>query len=222
MTKERPILFSGAMVRAILDGRKTQTRRVAKVPADATDVRYWAPPCGRSQPGWANPGLNYWTPAPSGATLSNHLDACPYGQPGERLWVRETWAQPASLDPGPTVYRADYPACVPPGFENIPPAKAIIWKPSIHMPRAACRLRLEITGVRVERLNDCSESDAVAEGLHILPASGRYVVSPGEQYFGLADHDPRAVYADLWDRINGAGAWQLNPWVWAIEFRRID
>ena len=83
--KERPILFSAPMVRALLEGIKTQTRRVVKLPVDAKHTKYWAPPSGRSQPGYADPGVNYWT------DRGNHLDRCPYGQPGDRLWVRETW-----------------------------------------------------------------------------------------------------------------------------------
>ncbi|MCY1534321.1 hypothetical protein D9M68_696890 [compost metagenome] len=129
--------------------------------------------------------------------------------------MRETWAQPVALDPGPTVYRADYPACVPAGFENIPPAEAITWKPSIHMPRALCRLALEVTGVRVERLNDCSKADAIAEG--IAPELD------GWTDYGNAScqmcMSPVDSYRTLWDSINGAGAWDANPWVWVVEFR---
>ncbi|WQD84032.1 hypothetical protein U0036_05845 [Cupriavidus oxalaticus] len=210
------------MVRAILDGRKTQTRRVVKLPHN-NPLGVWEPTTMGGENGGRTAAGE--TVPLQGAIWHTRTGEClcsPYGQPGDRLWVRETWAQPVPLDPGPTVYRADYPACVPPGYERIPTADEITWKPSIHMPRALCRLRLEVTGVRVERLNDCSEADAVAEGLHILPASGRYVVNPGEQYLGAADHDPRVVYADLWDRINGAGAWDANPWVWVVEFRRVQ
>lgn len=186
--KERPILFSGAMVRAILDGRKTQTRRVM-----TERHRYhFIEDCG-------------------------DLALCPYGKPGEHLWVRETWAQPAALDPGPTVYRADYPACVPAGFENIPPADAITWKPSIHMPRALCRLALEITGVRVERLNDCSAADAIAEGIAPELEGWTDYGNPSCQMC----LDPLDSYRTLWDSINGAGAWAVNPWVWVVEFRRV-
>ncbi|MCY0853841.1 hypothetical protein [Cupriavidus sp. D39] len=112
MTIVRPILFSGAMVRAILDGRKTQTRRVVKE--------------------------RHLVAAPPASFFQYLREACPFGKPGDRLWVRETWAQPAALDPGPTVYRADYPACVPAGYENVPPVEAVTWKPNIHMPRL-CR-----------------------------------------------------------------------------------
>lgn len=187
--KERPILFSRAMVRAILDGRKTQTRRVM-----SEQLRYhFIEGCG-------------------------DLALCPYGLRGDRLWVRETWAQPAALEPGPTVYRADYPACVPAGFENIPLADAITWKPSIHMPRAACRLKLEITGVRVERLNACSATDAIAEGIAPELEGWTDYGNPSCQMC----LDPVDSYRTLWDYINGAGAWAANPWVWVVEFRRLD
>ncbi|RDK05900.1 hypothetical protein [Cupriavidus lacunae] len=109
MAKEHPILFTGAMVRAILDGRKTQTRRDGFTPDYV-------------------------------ALLENGY--CRYAYAGDQLWAGETWAQPAALDPGPTVYRADYPTWVPLGYQNIPPVEAIRWKPSIHIPRAACRLVL--------------------------------------------------------------------------------
>lgn len=198
MTKERPILFSGAMVRAILDGRKTQTRRIVKD--------------------------RHIDAAPPVAFFQFLRDHCPYGQPGDRLWVRETWAQPAALDPGPTVYRADYSASVPAGFENVPPADAIAWKPSIHMPRAACRLVLEVTGLRVERLQDITYDDAIAEGM-FDPGSIRDTYPPtgetGEQLGRRLKH-PQRSFALLWEELNGAGAWDANPWVWVVEFRRID
>lgn len=219
--KERPILFSGSMVRAILDGRKMQTRRVAK-PKRGWPIDFvgGGPKGG---PDWNDPSCwgfedhntATWWLLKSDGDGSQQIP-CPYGQPGDRLWVRETWAQPAALDPGPTVYRADYPACVPAGFENIPPVDEITWKPSIHMPRTACRLRLEITGVRVEKLNDCSMADAIAEG---APPSHPSIDVISRE-FGYEDF-PRSWYAQLWDAINGAGAWAANPWVWVIEFRRI-
>ncbi|MDI9249038.1 hypothetical protein QMZ25_10605 [Stenotrophomonas sp. RS-48] len=220
MTKERPILFNGAMVRAILAGQKTQTRRAVKVPPafdfiggagdDQHDPRNW---------GAEDENALWWALAAGPDT--DRVLACPFGKPGDRLWVRETWAQPTSLDPGPTVYRADYPACVPAGFEDVPPAEEIRWRPSIHMPRGACRLVLEITDVRVERLQEISEADAIAEGadVHVLPdirlprthpRAGRPMVYA----------DCREIFADLWD--STGGDWNSNPWVWAITFKRIE
>lgn len=205
--RERPILFSAPMVRALLGGSKTQTRRVAKVPANATDVRYWAPPSGRSQPGWADPGLNYWTPDASGATLSNHLDPCPYGQPGDRLWVRETFAKiEGQTRPWiETDYRATYTH-----GDRLGDLLGIKkrWTPSIHMPRAASRITLEVAGLRVERLQDISRGDAMAEG---CPFPN---MAQGD--------DPRQWYADLWSEINGPDSWTANPWVWVVEFKRVQ
>jgi hypothetical protein len=140
--RERPILFSGSMVRALLDGRKTQTRRVVKLPHN-NPLGTWEPTTfggpngGRTADGETVPlQVTIWHTRTGDSLL------CPYGQPGDRLWVRETWAQPTTLDPGPTVYRADYPASVPSGFENVPSDDAIKWRPSIHMPRAASRITL--------------------------------------------------------------------------------
>ncbi|MBV8273564.1 MAG: hypothetical protein JO067_14955 [Cupriavidus sp.] len=211
MTKERPILFSGAMVRAILDGRKTQTRRVFKLPSWAD----WY--VSGAMQGEKTGDIVPKDPRQRGWYSIEELP-CPYGQLFDRLWVRETWAQPAALDPGPTVYRADYPACVPAGFENIPPAEAIRWKPSIHMPRGLSRILLEITGGRVERLQDITDTDSIFEGIGGYgdkDAWTDYTVA------GATVETPRESFRTLWQSINGAGAWEANPWVWVLEFRRV-
>lgn len=181
--KERPILFSGPMVRALLAGTKTQTRRVVK-----------PQPAGE----WAVPGKT----------------ACPYGQPDDRLWVRETWmdlqgtgVQLASKS------RYAYGADTIAGSwdDECRIAYGLKWKPSIHMPRAACRITLEITGVRVERLQDISADDARAEGCPDKPVPGAEQAS--------VDAFARQWYGDLWEQINGPGSWDANPWVWVVEFR---
>lgn len=177
--KEHPIIFSGPMVRAILEGRKTQTRRVAKY---HTDVRY-----------------------------------CQYGTTGDRLWVRENWnAQNQSGQWWHEVKRDERPLHnwawtnpVFPAYESTPPR----WLPSIHMPRAASRITLEVTGVRVERVQDISEDDARAEG-----------VAPSIVGGDMGGIEYRAGYQSLWDSINskrGFG-WDANPWVWVVEFRRVE
>lgn len=203
--KERPILFSAPMVRAIRDGLKTQTRRVVKFKP-------------------LEPGLNlnasslsaghYCTDAPQHGWVIYSRDGrgvwhqrtkrvrCPYGQPGDRLWVREAWAM--NEPPSGAVYRADGEA------HHGWPAR---WKPSIHMPRWASRTTLEITGVRVERVQDISLADAEAEG-----------------YTSLMQHDPEREFFDAisyfarrWDALNkkrGFG-WDVNPWVWAVTFKGV-
>lgn len=220
MTKERPILFSGAMVRAILDDRKTQTRRPVK--------------------GWALDWLQSDKFTPDYVADPENR-ACPYGQAGDRLWVKETFRFTSDFDSdsparvgercidagytkpwAPIQYDADGErrdwkwVGTPPG-RDVTPGKTRV---SIHMPRWACRLLLEITAVRVERLNDCSEADAVAEGLwrdEEVPFNGPWFAS-GDSHAGQSD--PRDAYRQLWDSINGAGAWEANPWVWVVEFRR--
>lgn len=182
---ERPILFNDAMVRAILDGRKTQTRRIMKG------------------------AVLDWIRLPGGGVSSQFIaDAanrlCPFGHPGDRLWVRECWSDAGANAPELTLYRASYPHHVPSRYENIPASAEIRWRPSIHMPRWASRITLEITCVRVERLNDISGADAVAEGVRSrLPDNGIAV----------------SEYRDLWEYINGPGSWEKNPWVWVIEFK---
>lgn len=188
----RPILFSGAMVRALLDGSKTQTRRIVKdlPPWPITEICHDAGGTGK----WMPNG-----PAPSGTGMAaGHWRLCPYGQPGDRLWVRETFCD---LDDGEFEYRADG-ECDP----NVVPR----WTPSIHMPRAASRILLEIVSVRVERLQDISEGDAWAEG-----------VDKAEALSMACADGATAAYSALWQRINGAGSWEANPWVWVVEFKRV-
>ncbi|WP_261977364.1 ASCH domain-containing protein [Enterobacter roggenkampii] len=204
--KERGMIFNGEMVRAILDGRKTQTRRVMKPQPD---------PCPAPRSGHWWPSNVFKTMLHVEEEMQNGKggwgglvgDACPFGAVGDRIWVRETWAEAGAGAPDLKLYRADYPEHVPTHYENVPPADEIRWTPSIHMPRWASRLTLEITGVRVERLRDLSEDDAKSEG--ITPPSGG--VLPGWEY--------RINFRDLWMSIYGADNWEANPWVWVIEFK---
>jgi hypothetical protein len=208
--KERPILFSAPMVRALLDGSKTQTRRALRVqPLDVVPMN--GDLAGRE---WV--GLMEREPKPSGAVFH-----CKFGVPGDRLYVRETWSQPTTLDPGPTVYRADYPAWVPAHFTNLPALDEITWKPSIHMPRALSRIMLEIVSVRVERLQDCSEADARAEGVALDETSPPGPLWRRERGVGNWHSGARGAYRELWEAINGAGSWAANPWVWVVEFKRV-
>jgi hypothetical protein len=193
--KERPILFQGAMVRAILDGSKTQTRRVVKP----------QPPSDKPRCAWFEPGVMGWAP-PDFPSQDWHRVRCPYGQPGDRLWVRESYSGPWELTGQPP---RDWPASTsiwywadgnPTHIDLTKP------KPGMHMPRWASRILLEITGVRVERLQDISRGDAMAEG---CPFPN---MAKGD--------DPRQWYAELWKQINGPDSWAANPWVWVVEFRK--
>lgn len=189
--KERPILFNAAMVRAILDGRKTQTRRVVKHhPSDDGNMCL----VDHGDGWWPYRSDDSESPVVNGGDEIPY--SCPYGQPGDRLWVRETWAKVSGdrEEPDAIAYRAD--------SEN----QAEVWTPSIHMPRWASRITLEVVSVRVERLQDISRGDAMAEGC---------------PFPNMAEgDDPRKWYADLWEQINGPGSWAENPWVWVVEFRR--
>ncbi len=220
MVKERPILFSAPMVRAILEGRKTQTRRIIKL-ADSWDV-----------------GPNYagecWPVRKRGNELQRM--PCPKGTVGEHLWVRENWATSIDAESNAVIiYQADSIAyhilseCdgdgdpVDHGWkakEAIAPAR---WRPSIHMPRWASRIKLEITGVRVERLNDISEEDGVAEGIESQTSEtfNDTVFRNYEKGQQCWTKSAIGSYRSLWDSINGPGAWDANPWVWVVEFQRM-
>lgn len=170
--KERPIIFNSEMVRAILDGRKTQTRRIITArPPKVIDL----------------------------ATVQ-----CKYGQPGDRLWVKETWR--GGNDTLENVfYKASDNCALKYGFCQCS------WKPSIFMPHEFSRITLEIVNVRVERLQDISEKDVIAEGIEEAGIC-----------FGIRKEEvEKHCYKLLWDKINGPGAWEKNPWVWVIEFKKV-
>lgn len=211
--KERPILFSGPMVRALLDGTKTQTRRVCKPqPFDRSHSRHdhrMAYVSGRTSEGDEVDGLFAHTTGGGG-----HWQAkCPYGQPGDRLWVREAFQSHVGQMGESIVY----------AYRATDDDRLGPWRPSIHMPRVACRITLEITGVRVERLNACSEADAQAEGTRPMNVAGLSTNQIALLGLPLADLTSpyRNDYAHLWDSINGAGSWAANPWVWVVEFKRV-
>jgi len=216
------------MVRAILAATKTQTRRVVKpqppeiLPAYAPKV-YW-PARDRHMTHGDPDGAAYLQFERPGDYDGAHVMRggfgfrCPYGQPGDRLWVREAWAWSGDgaipafdrVRKGEVWFRAD-PERTSPGIR---------WRPSIHMPRWASRITLEVTGVRVERLQDISEADALAEG--VTPnwepgCSGRLMEALG----GFSFRPAASAYAELWEQINGLGSWDANPWVWVVEFKRV-
>ncbi len=206
--RERPILFNGAMVRAILSGAKTQTRRAMKV-QPVRNGRFWE----AYGAGWTD-GMSS-VPAVPGHSLATN---CPFGQSDDRLWVRENFADLRGTGiehrPDPTgpmqryAFAADTPAGSAGDSQRID--YGIKWRPSIHMPRGACRLVLGITGVHVERLQAISDSDAEAEG-----AIDWSMECPSRVGAG-----PRAAFRGLWN--STGGHWDANPWVWAISFKRID
>lgn len=200
--KEHPILFSSEMVRAILEGRKTQTRRVVKLPQ-------W------STLDWNDFEVDdHGTPALICEDTGCMADVpCPYGQPGDRLWVRETFDLDWGYDDqGKKEWNVIYRADLKPEEE----ADDAKWKPSIFMPRWASRITLEIVNVRVERVQEINEADAQHEGWFFQN------VGMNDTYDPVTMDCARRWYADLWDKINGKQyPWASNPWVWVVEFKRL-
>ncbi|EOV6201186.1 TPA: hypothetical protein RRT43_001105 [Klebsiella pneumoniae] len=233
---ERGMIFNGEMVRAILDGRKTQTRRIMKPQPE---------PCPRGGHWW--PSNVFKTMLHVEEEMQNGKggwgglvgDACPFGDVGDRIWVREAYRFPASLDDvsptgvgemavatgyrkpwAPTFY--EFTGTFSDGWKGFetPPKVSDAGKlrPSIHMPRWASRILLEITDVRVERLNAISQEDAQAEGMELTgwrptysdPDSGGEVMTPYDNF------------AELWSSIYGDESWKANPWVWVISFKRVE
>ena len=198
----KPILFSGEMVRAILDGRKTQTRRVIK-PQPAFVANYYE--SGKKRTAW------------SGGSSDPKLLKCPYGQTGDLLWVRETWAshkymddtKPSDFTAGaqmlPVWYRAD----------NVQSDERGNWRPSIFMPRWASRITLRVAGVSVDRVQDMSDEDCINEGMWMYSPNN---AGPAPEILSRGD------FAELWDSINAKRgyAWDSNPWVWVVEFEVVS
>lgn len=209
---ERPSLFSAPMVRALLDGTKTQTRRVMKPQpervGDSTILQ------------WRG-GLFQPERLPSNSSLLKH---CPYGQPGDRLWVRETFARiDGQTRPWiETDYRATYKHGDRLG-DTLGIKKR--WTPSIHMPRHASRITLEVTGVRIGRLQEISEADSLAEGVFkkvgATPIGDAVETATGGELIYALPTQAREEYRRLWEQIHGPGSWAVNPWVWVVEFKRL-
>lgn len=230
--KERPILFNGEMVRAILAGRKTQTRRLVK-----------------GVPDWVREfGKNIFTPVatpkelwvagigshPIHGPAQNHYKF-PFGQIGDHLWVRETHQLVECIDGQGVCYKADdkileikwedtsLDTYKPTGLtgRELHDVGDHPWRPSIHMPRWASRITLEVTGVRVERLESLSKQDAIAEGIQELPSRRGYYdpVNPSSICLGDYFTDPRDAFLRLWDSVYESA--DTNPWVWVIEFKRV-
>jgi hypothetical protein len=197
--KSRPILFKSEMVKAILSGEKTQTRRLLKCRGFNEDA------CTYSK----NHANGTFNAAFSNSATVHSVFVCPYGKPGDRLWVKETYfdytGTGVDLSDGAYGYRADKDQDGEQTFKNF----GFKWKPSIFMPRSASRIELEITNVRIERLNDISHADAIAEG-----------VSGDAPLRDVPMTVPQLCYAALWESINGKGSWDGNPWVWVIDFKR--
>lgn len=201
--KERPILFSGPIVRAILDGRKTVTRRLVKPqPTLALDTR-------------ANASGAFIDRREVDAhSIADVVVKCPHGQPGDRLWVRETFAADVPGCERGLSYRADHVDSRGDG-----PAHPMRWRPSIYMPRWASRITLEVVDVHVERLHEVTEEDAAREGVERFgPLWVNYSGNPCDP---RSSKCAREAFATLWESINGPGAWAANPWVWRVEFRRL-
>jgi hypothetical protein len=207
----RPILFSGPMVRAILDGRKTQTRRYVK----HQELIEFDEENGEFIFAHSRKCPNYCDYACGGLI-------CPYGQVGQRLWVRETFCRSRNN----TFYRCDG------SNAKFKPNELSEewdwdrgcgerWTPSIHMNRHHSRITLEITGVRIERLNEISEDDAYAEGALKIEADGTVTNLEGVNYYKLRSDESRSCFMQLWQSINGEGSWALNPWVWVVKFKRV-
>lgn len=211
--KERPVLFSAPMVRAILEGRKTQTRRPYK--------------------NRKHPDFGCAMAASELVCEPQHVidRTCPYGQPGDLLWVKETTIKVEDHGyVGPCFVESDEGRAVleyglspaPDDVTEVEP-EDIRKRPAIHMPRAMSRILLEVTAVRVERLQDISEADAIAEGI----LEQRSQTDAGwVDYWPSEDGEPFAraseAYRALWESINGPSSWTANPWVWVITFRRIE
>lgn len=219
--KERPILFSGPMVRAILEGRKTVTRRIVKpqphdfIHAFSFELHPFASSTFNGTPAEGiavSPERKVWVMEDWCKNVVGIYGRCKYGQPGDRLWVRETWRCRGGRE---YEYQKHQPSILYRCDAEVVDYCTAVWRPSIFMPRWASRITLEIESVRVERLHDITEEDAKAEGVSESMSCG-YLDN------GTSSCSPRCKFKNLWQSINGKGSWDLNPWVWMIQFKRLE
>ncbi|SAT23223.1 hypothetical protein [Klebsiella variicola] len=229
--KERGMIFNGEMVRALLSGRKTQTRRIIK---DCT--------VGRDQISKFIQIEKKFIGCYPEDVPELIRECCPYGIPGDRIWVREAFrVHSRATDVATLVYKASERNSWTEQTHRVPvavcnkPATPEKWTPSLHMPRWASRILLEITGVRVERLNAISEEDAQREGVHTEVWDQTVVArnyAARDEFFQFWSEDMphyvemnqlyRSSFRSLWESIYGAENWQANPWVWVISFKRVE
>lgn len=219
--KDRPILFSAPMVRALLDGSKTQTRRVVKPQPERRSIADVGSMLGFKK----RHGEGFWLwPNAKDRIIAE----CPFGQSGDRLWVRESLSYDAEYGHYYVASRPRVYLCS--RFDNKEEETGYSYEmdmacraiPSIHLPRKYSRITLEIIDVRVERLQDISEADALADGIKQYRGALRWVryldAMTGEAIHNTA----RDAYRALWESINGPGSWDANPWVWVVEFKQLN
>lgn len=207
--KERGIIFNAEMVRAILDGRKTQTRRIIKSVPETHSFHGWVMSSTRAE----EEGKACWAIGDSPLLKEPIRLNCPLGKIGDRLYVRETFKDGVCTE-STIAYKATHkPSDLEEGWYE-----EIKWTPSIHMPRRYSRITLEITDVRVEQIRNMSETDAISEGVQLL-RDGQWKCYHSD----LFEYMPTALgsFSTLWNSIYGEFSWLENPWVWVIEFKRI-
>lgn len=237
---EMPILFSGPMVRAILSGKKTMTRRIIN-PKSVLSAKQKKIGFEFSMENARRDNVGQWIAAIAGkkpmgnehqqllvpvrhpddgglawADCGSERLYCPHGYPGSRLWVRETWAHTNDYD-GQVVLRGSRKALYRADEESVQPSR---WRPSIFMPRELSRIELEITSVRVERLHGITAKDIIAEGAVERAHDDQFGHNPVSAFDGVCYLDLRSLWAAGWEKINGKGSWAENPWVWVISFER--
>ncbi|HCR0782093.1 hypothetical protein ACU6YP_03980 [Klebsiella aerogenes] len=221
---ERGMIFNGEMVRAILDGRKTQTRRIMKIQPEHSGLGLRRVIDSKNG---SDDGKYFWSLSDAcGLKIRSKSFTCPFGSVGDRIWVREAFrVHSRATDVATLVYKASERNSWTEQTHRVPvsvcnkPATPEKWTPSLHMPRWASRLLLEITDVRVERLREISQADAEAEGVGKLKKGFWKNYQSGWTEFQLT---ARGSFATLWKSIYGDESWYADPWVWVIEFKRIE
>ena len=236
--KTHPIIFSALMVRALLEGSKTQTRRILKPQPTPDATGRWTYVVSSTDKQQED-CMQYCVIDNAGSSFTDRgrervvfSKRSPYGQPGDQLWVRETWQGPLLIEgddfeayrespddfkkPDYCEYAAD--GGPKPEFMTDDDELVCRWRPSIFMPRWASRITLKILSVRVKRLQDINEADAIAEGVDFDPGEGGIYWVPGS---GFSSDTAKGSYRLLWESINGSESWDLNPWVWVIEFKKV-